>query len=75
MNTRVWNLKYALGNTERVVGDAGNPQTRRSALEGAAAIDKNGWRVWVEHEKTGRWIFECDRERAFSTAAASAHAR
>ena len=62
MTTKVWNLKYALGNTARIVGDSGNPQSRKSALEGAAVIDKNGWRVWVEHHKTGKRIHEGARE-------------
>jgi len=68
MSTKVWNLMYALGNTDRVVGDAGNPQARRSALEGAAVIDKNGWRVWVEHHETGKRIFESEREKAHREA-------
>lgn len=63
MTTKVWNLMYALGNTNKVVGDSDNPQSRKSALEGAATIDKNGWRVWIEHHKTGVRIFESDREK------------
>ncbi|HDR9497165.1 TPA: hypothetical protein QDC06_000357 [Burkholderia cepacia] len=62
--TKVWNLTYALGNTSRVVGDASNPRARASALEGAEKIEANGWRVWVEHHKTGvrinlvmYWVF------------------
>lgn len=62
MTTRVWNLMYALGNTERIIGDDGNPQSRQAALEGAAAIDKNGWRVWVEHQTSAKRIFESARE-------------
>ena len=58
MTTKVWNLMYALGNTRRIVGDAANPQTRKSALEGAAVIEKNGWRVWVEHQSSAKRIFE-----------------
>lgn len=68
MSTKVWNLMYALGNTDRVVGDAGNPQARKSALEGAAVIDKNGWRVWVEHHTTGKRLYESERERAHREA-------
>lgn len=62
MTTKVWNLMYALGNTKRIVGDAGNPQTRKSALEGAAVIEKNGWRVWVEHQSSAKRIFESGGE-------------
>ncbi len=58
MSTKVWNLMYRLGNTTRVMGDSGNPQTRKSALEGAAVVEKNGWPVWVEHYRTAKKIFE-----------------
>lgn len=73
MTTKVWNLMYALGNTRKVVGDSDNPQSRRSALEGAATIDKNGWRVWIEHHKTGGRIFERDREKAHRESAAASN--
>lgn len=62
MTTKVWNLMYAMGNTGRIIGDAGNPQSRKSALEGAAVIDKNGWRVWIEHQTSAKRIFESARE-------------
>lgn len=62
VTTKVWNLMYALGNTDRIVGDSENPQSRKSALEGAAVIEKNGWRVWVEHQSTGKRILESARE-------------
>jgi nitrogen fixation/metabolism regulation signal transduction histidine kinase len=65
MTTKVWNLMYALGNTGRVMGDAGNPQIRSKALNGAAVIDQNGWRVWVEHNTTKERVFENEREKAF----------
>lgn len=68
MSIKVWNVMYALGNTGRIVGDAGNPHARRSALEGAAVVDKNGWRVWVEHHETGKRIFESAREQAHREA-------
>lgn len=54
----VWNLIYVLGNTGRVTGAAENPQRRAKALDGAAAVTKNGWRCWVEHKDTGKRIFE-----------------
>lgn len=60
----VWNLMYALGNTNRVMGDSENPQRRSKALEGAATITKNGWRCWVEHKDTGKRIFENEAELA-----------
>ena len=63
MSTKIWNLKYAMGNTERIVSAHGNPLNRKDALEGAAVIEKNGWRVWVEHHVTGKRIFEGVRER------------
>lgn len=68
MSTKVWNVMYVLGNTARIVGDAGNPQARQSALHLAAVVDKNGWRVWVEHHKTGKRLFESDREKAHREA-------
>lgn len=64
MTTKVWNLMYALGNTGRVVGDSNNPHARKSALDGAATITKNGWRAWVEHQSTGVRIFANDAEKA-----------
>ena len=71
MTTKVWNLMYALGNTERVMGDAGNPKTRKSALEGAAVIEKIGWRVWVEHHTSAKRIFESAREKDYRAAQAA----
>lgn len=64
MTTKVWNLIYALGNTDRVVGDSENPQTRAKAIEGAATIEKNGWRVWIEHHSNGKRIFESVLEKS-----------
>lgn len=62
---------YALGNTERIMGDAENPQGRKSALEGAAVIEKNGWRVWVEHHVTAKRIHESPSEIAHREATAA----
>ncbi|MBN3776947.1 hypothetical protein G3O06_05100 [Burkholderia sp. Ac-20345] len=67
-NNKVWNLMYALGNTGRIVGDSDNPQARKTALEGAAVVDKNGWRVWVEHHQTGERLYENDPEKAHRAA-------
>lgn len=63
MSTKVWNLMYAVGNTGKIVGDSDNPQVRKLALNGAAIIEKNGWRVWVEHVNTGERLFESEREK------------
>jgi hypothetical protein len=65
MTTKVWNLMYVLGNTGRITGEATNPQSRKTALDGAAVVDRNGWRVWVEHHKTGKRLYENAREKAF----------
>lgn len=62
MTMKTWNLMYAIGNTERIAADADNPQSRKSALAGAAVVEKNGWRVWVEHHSTGKRIYESSRE-------------
>lgn len=64
MTTKVWNLLYGLGNTTKIVGDAENPQARKSAIEGAAVIDKNGWLVWIEHHTTGKRLYENSNEKA-----------
>lgn len=42
----------------KVIDDGSNPLTREEAQEGFEKISKNGWRVWVEHHKTGVRIFE-----------------
>lgn len=63
MNTKVWNLMYEVGNTGRIVGDAGNPQMRAIALEGAEKVAEFGWRVWVEHHESGKRIFESQVEK------------
>lgn len=61
-SNKVWNLVYVVGNTERVVSAADNPQTRANALSGAETVAKNGWRVWVQHHQTGKRIFESPAE-------------
>lgn len=58
----MWNLNYFLGKTTRVFRDAESPMSREKALEGAQTIAANGWRVWVEHARTGERIFESDAE-------------
>lgn len=58
MSKNVWNLMYRLGTMDRVIGSADNPQSRKSALEGAETITKNGWRVWVEHHTTGKILYQ-----------------
>lgn len=63
-SNRIWNLVYVLGNTPRVVGDAANPQDRSGSINGAEHVAKNGWRVWVEHHKTGERIYESEAEKA-----------
>jgi hypothetical protein len=69
MAAKVWKLMYVVGNTNRVISDAENPQTRKSALGGAAVIENNGWRVWVEHHETGKRIHEGEQEAAHRKAA------
>lgn len=60
---KVWNLKYVAGNPamfSKVTTAAGSPMKRSEALNGAEVIEANGggWRVWIEHTKTGERIFE-----------------
>ena len=69
-SNRVWNLMYVLGNTGRVTGDAANPQEKVGALSGAEHVSTNGWRVWVEHHKTGKRLFESDAEKEHMAASA-----
>lgn len=64
MTITVWNLMYALGNTDRVTGDSGNPQSRKASLEGAQVITQNGWRCWVEHHTSAKRIYENPLEEA-----------
>ena len=68
MKQAVWNLFYEVGNTGRVVSDASNPQRRTVVLEGARVVSANGWRVWVEHCKTGKRVFESQQEVAHREA-------
>lgn len=64
MTNKVWNLMYVLGNTTRIIGSADNPQARKTALAGAAIVNANGWRVWVEHCETGKRLYENPSEKA-----------
>lgn len=60
---RVWHVKFVQG--DRVLCDEQGPFTRRCALRVADAVDKNGWRVWVEHFASGRRIHSGKAELAF----------
>lgn len=62
MGKRVWNVMYALGNTKRIIGAAGNPMVRAKAEEAFSTVSKNGWRCWVEHHETKKRLFENARE-------------
>jgi hypothetical protein len=53
-----YNLKFKLGNTDRIVSCADNPQTRNAALQGFEVVAKNGWWVWVEDAISGDRIAE-----------------
>lgn len=57
MGKKIWNLMYRVGSTARVIGSADNPQTRKSALEGADTITKNRWCVWIEHHTSGKILY------------------
>lgn len=58
MSTKVWNLMYRMGTNGRVISSDDNPVSRKSALEGAAVVTKNGWRVWVEHHTSGKILYQ-----------------
>lgn len=68
--TKVWNLMYRMGTVGRVISSADNPVTRKVALEGAAVVTKNGWRVWVEHHTTGKIIHQNPAEVAYQKSIA-----
>jgi hypothetical protein len=55
---KVWNLMYRAGTQGRIISAGDNPVTRKEALAGAAAVTKNGWRVWVEHHITRQIILQ-----------------
>ncbi len=64
---KVWNVKYVAGNPamfSQVRTDAGGPYRRAEALVAAEKVAGNGggWRVWVEHQETGKRIFESEAE-------------
>ncbi len=64
---RVWLVKYVAGNPKhfsRVTTAAGGPFLRSHALSSAQHVADNGggWRVWVEHQGTGKRIFESPAE-------------
>lgn len=46
-----------------------NPRTRAVALDDAEKVAKYGWRVWVEHHRTGERIYESEREKLHRVAA------
>lgn len=57
-SNKVWNVTYYLGNTNRVVTAAGGPMDRLEALQAAGKIERNGWRVWVEHHLTKDRVYD-----------------
>lgn len=75
MSKRIWNLKYVAGNPAmftKVIDAADNPRTRAVAIADAEKVEKNGWRVWVEHAVTGERIFESEIERVYTGSSKSA---
>lgn len=70
MSTKVWNLRYVAGNPEMftaITTAAGGPMRRAEAIKEAEDLCRTapGWRIWVEHVKTGERIFESDKEKWF----------
>lgn len=71
---KCWVIKYVAGNPamfSRVTTDAAGAIKRSEALEGAANVAQNGWRVWVEHVVTGKRIFESEVEKVYKQQATS----
>jgi hypothetical protein len=71
-SAKIWNLKYHLGNTGRVMDSSENPMLRAAAMEAAGVVSANGWRAWVEHRRSGVRIFESPTEMAAQKVANTA---
>ena len=71
---KVWNLMYVVGNPSmfsKATANASNPLRKDEALEGAATVASNGWRVWVEHQDTGKRIYESEAEKQHQATVAA----
>lgn len=68
MSKKVWNLMYRVGNTQIITGDSGNPSSKQVALDGAATVTENGWRVWVEHHTSGKILYQNPAEIEYQKA-------
>jgi hypothetical protein len=55
---------YRMGTPGKVINAAENPLTRKAALDGAAVVTKNGWRVWIEHHTSGKILYQNPAEVA-----------
>jgi hypothetical protein len=67
-NQNIWIVKFVAGNPllfQKIKTAANGPFKRSTALANAQTIANNNWRVWVEHQTTGKRIFESVVEKAF----------
>lgn len=70
MPRKIWDLKYELGNTGRVVTCSSGPYLRSKAIATAKEMSdrqsKDGekpWLIWVESRITGEVIWNNEQER------------
>ena len=72
----VWNVGWVAGNPKmctKVYIDPDGPWNRsRAVIIGQEISERSpAWRVWVEHEKTGKRIFESDAEKDWKATQAA----
>jgi hypothetical protein len=67
-NQKIWFIKHILGKPlpfQEIEITAEGPFKRSKALSDAQIIGDNEWRVWVEHQTTGKRIFESEAEKQY----------
>ena len=68
MTTKVWNVMYRLGTTDRIGRDSGSPMIKPRAISlGGHIANKTGWRAWVEHVDTKERAWESKTEKEART--------
>ena len=69
MTTKVWNVTYYLGTTDRIARVSSSPMTKALAIAtGSHIANINGWRVWVEHVDTKERAWESKAEKEARTS-------
>ena len=67
---KVWALRYVAGNPEifdKVTTDASGPHLRTTAIALAQRLNgmNGGWRIWVEHTRSGERIYQNETEQHY----------